>query len=145
MLLISGAAGAAEVRGLGLAGTVTIDTGWLGALPRGTATLTFGSTPVTHVFEGPLLWAVLVEARLVDAGDAGSVPRQILRIEGADGYRAVVAMGEVSPAFEGKGVLLAETMDGQALERPRVVIPGDRRAARSVRDVVGLVVEVAAK
>jgi hypothetical protein len=44
--------------------------------------------------------------------------------------------------LEGKQVTLAERMDGKPLDPAhfRVVVPGDKRSARSVRDVVRIAV-----
>jgi len=57
---------------------------------------------------------------------------------GADGYAALVSFGEISPEFGDRGVLLATAEDGKALERPRLVVPGDVKGGRYVSDVVEL-------
>lgn len=59
-------------------------------------------------------------------------------ITGRDGYRAVLALGEIAPDFENKSVILANRMDGKPLGagHPRVVVPLDKRGGRSVRDVM---------
>jgi DMSO/TMAO reductase YedYZ molybdopterin-dependent catalytic subunit len=44
-------------------------------------------------------------------------------------------MGEIDPAFEGKQVLLAYEGDGKAIPL-RLVVPGDKRGGRAVKDVV---------
>ena len=46
-------------------------------------------------------------------------------------------MAEIDPEFEGKQVLLAYPMDDHAIGvgRLRLVVPGDKRGGRSVRDV----------
>ncbi|MGE3541290.1 MAG: hypothetical protein AB7N91_28130 [Candidatus Tectimicrobiota bacterium] len=60
-------------------------------------------------------------------------------IEAADGYRVVFALPELDPAFTERLVLLAEQRDGQPLaatEGPlRLVVPGEKRQARWVRQV----------
>jgi hypothetical protein len=88
-------------------------------------------------FEGPLLWTVLQKAGAVDpARPRGQVSRTVVII-GTDGYRAVLALAEISPEFEGKQVILAERMDRQLLGAGhlRIVVPLDKRGGRSVRDV----------
>jgi len=47
-----------------------------------------------------------------------------------------------APAFEGKPVILAERTNGQPLGAGhfRIVVPGDRRGGRSVRDVASIAV-----
>lgn len=64
---------------------------------------------------------------------------------GADGYAALVAYGEVSPDVGNTGLLVALAEDGAALQRPRLVVPGDVKGGRYVSDLVELrVVRVAA-
>jgi len=62
-----------------------------------------------------------------------------LLIEAADGYRVVFALPELDPAFTERVVLLADHRDGQLLaetEGPlRLVVPGEKRYARWVRQV----------
>jgi len=88
-------------------------------------------------FEGPLLWTVLQKAGAVDPAKHRDQVSQWIVIIGRDGYRAVLALGEIAPEFEGKQVLLAERMDGQPLgvDHLRIVVPLDKRGGRSVREV----------
>jgi len=62
---------------------------------------------------------------------------QTVLILGRDGYRAVLALGEIAPEFKGKQVILAERMDDQPLdaEQLRIFVPLDKRGGRSVREV----------
>ena len=129
-----------EVTGPAVA-VATIPAETLNALPSTEGTLTYGNPPAAHRFAGPLLWTVLTAAHLIDPERHGDAVRQTLRIEGSDGYVAILAVGELSPEFENKPALLALTMDGRPLEHPRAVVPADRRAGRSVRDVVRLTVD----
>ena len=57
---------------------------------------------------------------------------------GSDGYSAAVAYGDVSADFGNRGLLIALTEDGKALERPRLVVPGDVKGGRYVSDLVEL-------
>jgi DMSO/TMAO reductase YedYZ molybdopterin-dependent catalytic subunit len=63
-------------------------------------------------------------------------------VESADGYRAVFALPELDPAFTDRGILLADQRDGKPLgakEGPlRVIVPGEKRYARWVRQVIAL-------
>ena len=63
-------------------------------------------------------------------------------MEAADGYRAVIALPELDPAFTDKQTLLAFLRDGKPLgekEGPyRIVIPDEKRMARWVRQVTTL-------
>ena len=95
-------------------------------------------------FEGPLLWTVLDRAGVVDPAKPKEEARQFVLVTGRDGYKAVLALGEIAPAFEGKQVILAERMNGKPLgpEHLHLVMPGDNRGGRSVRDVASITVAV---
>jgi hypothetical protein len=63
-------------------------------------------------------------------------------VEAADGYRVVFALAELDTAFTDRVVLVADRRDDQPLaptEGPlRLVIPGEKRHARWVRQVIAL-------
>ena len=65
-------------------------------------------------------------------------------VEAADGYRAVFAMAEIDPAQTDRVILLADHKEGKALfgnEGPfRIVVPGEKRPARWVRQVQKILV-----
>jgi hypothetical protein len=92
----------------------------------------------SRTFDGPLLWTVLAHLHLVDAEVYRDQVRQTVLLTGNDGYTAILAMGELSPAFENKQVIVAERMDGQKLgiDHLRVVVASDKHGGRSVRDLV---------
>lgn len=100
------------------------------------------------VFEGVSLKSVL-EKTGVSFGEAMKGPRlaNCLLVEAADGYRVVIALPELDPAFTDKQTALVFLRDGRPLgekEGPyRIVIPDDKRMARWVRQVTALkIVEV---
>lgn len=74
----------------------------------------------------------------------GSNMALYLLVEAADGYRVVFALPELDPAFTDRVVLLADRRGGQPLaaaEGPlRLVVPGEKRHARWVRQVVSCTV-----
>ncbi len=113
-------------------------------LPAIQLKISFGTEhgPLHAAFTGPLLWTVLNAAHALDPAAPKSIVREYVLITGADGYTALVALAEIAPAFENKQVILAETMDGKPLGpgHLRVVVPGDARGGRSVRDVVSIAV-----
>ncbi|MBW0114833.1 hypothetical protein [Pseudonocardia abyssalis] len=118
---------------------LTIDD--LAALPQQTAEVTFGSSQgqQTHSETGPALADVLpVDALAVSADRRNNLLSFAVLAIGADGYSAAVAYGDVSADFGDRGLLLSLVEDGQALERPRLIVPGDVRGGRYVSDVVEL-------
>ena len=60
----------------------------------------------------------------------------------ADGYSVVYSLAELDPAMNGNTIILADTLNGKPLdpkEGPfKVVVPGEKRAARWARMVVGI-------
>src|SRR5215472_6104135 len=119
----------------------------LEALPHVRVTVPeHSSPPVT--FEGVAVKTVLEKAG-VSFGEAlkGKRLANCLLVEAADGYRAVIALPELDPAFTDKLVVLAFLREGKPLsekEGPfRIVIPDEKRMARWVRQVTTLkIVEV---
>jgi hypothetical protein len=113
----------------------------LEALPHVKVTTTKAGT--SAVFEGIALEAVLEKAG-VQLGETlrGKRLASCLLVEAADGYRAVIALPEIDPAFTSKQVILAFLKDGKPLddkEGPyRIVIPDENRMARWVRQVTAL-------
>jgi hypothetical protein len=65
-------------------------------------------------------------------------------VEATDGYRAVFALAELDPELTDRVILLADTKDGQPLSPSegafRVIVPGEKRPARWVRQVRALTV-----
>ena len=63
----------------------------------------------------------------------------------SDNYHAVFALAELDPAFTNRVVLVADQRDGKPLaskEGPiRLVVPGEKRHARWVRNLVSLAVK----
>jgi hypothetical protein len=92
---------------------------------------------------GPLLWDVLTASGVADAIKPAEHVRLAVRVTGADGYTAVVALAEISPQFAGRPVQLADHLNGALLPDHglRLVVPGDKRGGRSVRDVVRIDIE----
>ena len=58
---------------------------------------------------------------------------------GSDGYKAVLALGEIDPSFHPGEVLVADSMDGKPLDAHsgpfKLVVTEDKRPARSVRNL----------
>lgn len=68
----------------------------------------------------------------------------MVEVAGSDDYVIAVAMGEIEPNLEAKQILVAYLRDGKPVDPAgsvRVVVPGDKHGARSVRDVTRITVK----
>lgn len=67
--------------------------------------------------------------------------------DAADGYRVVFALPEFDPDFTDRAIILADRRDGHVLAPPegpfRLIVPGEKRHARWVREVTALDIEEA--
>jgi len=114
----------------------------LEALPHVQVTASeHSSGPV--IFEGVTLKSVLEKAGITFGESMkGKRLTNCLLVEAADGYRAVIALPEIDPAFTDKQTLLAFLREGKPLadkEGPyRIVIADEKRMARWVRQVTTL-------
>lgn len=111
------------------------------ALPR--ATVMAGGPQAQTKFEGVTL-KLLLEKAGVGFGETlkGKRLASCLVVEAADGYRVVMALPELDPAFNEKEVLLVFLQDGKVLDDKqgpyRLVIPNEKRMARWVKQVTAL-------
>lgn len=119
--------------------TQTIDPATIERLPPIEQKVSFvtGRGPEQATYTGALLWSVLEQAKMLGGDPRARLHRTVL-VTGRDGYIAALALAEIDPEFEGKQVLLAYRRDGQPMagRALRLVVPGDHRGGRSVRDVV---------
>jgi len=129
------------------AGEQTLNRRDLEALPHVKVTASEHGSPATS-FEGITLKSVLEKAG-VSFGESmrGKRLSHCLLVEAADGYRVVIALPELDPAFTDKQIVLAFLQDGKPLGEKqgpyRIVIPDEKRMARWVRQVTTLkIVEV---
>ena len=110
-------------------------------LPAASATLT--AHRQTHACTGVWLTDLAVAAGL-PAGEAlrGPALTTIIVAEAADGYRVAFSLAELDPKLGNHKVLVANACDGKALSAAdgplRLVVPGEVRAARSVRQIRAL-------
>ena len=72
-----------------------------------------------------------------------------LLVKAADGYQVVFALPELDPGFTDRVIFLADRRDDKPLspkEGPlRIIVPGEKRQARWVRQVTSLTVVHAEK
>jgi molybdopterin-dependent oxidoreductase-like protein protein len=92
---------------------------------------------------GPLLWDVLMTSGALEGVKPAEQVRLVVRVTGADGYTAVIALGEIAPQFAGHPIQIADHMNGVPIPDHglRLVLPGDKRGGRSVRDVIRIDIE----
>ena len=117
----------------------------LAAIPTLTQTVTFeparGGQPIT--WSGPLLWTVLEATGVVEGIRAADTAKLMVRVIGADGYFAVFALAELAPSYANRPIQLALRQGETSLPggARRLVVPGEGRAGRSVRDVVRIEIQ----
>jgi len=117
-----------------------------------TATYIAGSGQVTDTYTGVSLWTLVQNAGLLtDPSIKNDFLRFAVVATGSDGYRAVVSLGEIAPAFGNQQDLVAYTDTGGQLGAGggdgamRLVVPGDHAGGRYVSNLVSLqVIDVTA-
>ncbi|MBP7549790.1 MAG: molybdopterin-dependent oxidoreductase [Gemmatimonadaceae bacterium] len=113
----------------------------LAAMPRATVTAT--DHDVTRTYRGVWVADVLAKAGFVlgPAARRNSLSGYVLA-RATDGYQVLFSIGELDPAISDGQVLLADTADDQPLSgeqgRFRLVLPKDKRGARSMRLLASL-------
>ena len=107
------------------------------ALPHSKITTSAPDSPVT--FDVVTVKSVLERAGVTFEKLSGKRLASCLLVEAADGYRVVIALHELDPAFTDKQIFLAFLKNGKPLDEKegpyRVVIPDEKRMARWVRQV----------
>lgn len=93
-----------------------------------------------HRFEGVEIHELLKRVDVSTGEDLrGPRMREIVTIEGADGYTVAYSIGELSPKFTDHRIVLADRIDGMPLSPEsgpyRVIVEGDKRHSRWVRNV----------
>ena len=139
---LSGAVNAQEITVQNESGTtMKMTAGEIAALPH--QELSVDDHGKTVRFEGVPLSLVLGKAG-VTFGETlrGKRLASCLLVEAADGYRVVIALPELDPGFTDRVILLADKADGHPLDSKegpfRIIVPGEKRMARWVRQVTAL-------
>ena len=104
-----------------------------------------GHDGVESQYEGVFLIDILAKAGVPTGNELrGKELTRYVVVEASDGYRAVFAIAELDSAFTDRVILLADRRDGRRLsdrEGPlQVIVPGEKKHARWVRQVTRLVV-----
>jgi hypothetical protein len=121
--------------------TVTLSAADLSNLPQQTVNTTDHGTPAT--FDGVLLTDVLAKVGL-PLGEKfhHTVASYYLVVEAKDAYRAVFAWAERDSTFMDKSAYVVTKRDGKPLSDKdgpfQLVVPGEKRGARWVRQVTAL-------
>jgi hypothetical protein len=134
-LLAQEAAPAITVTGA-VANPLTITAKDLSAMPR--ATVTTNSNGIDTKWEGVWLNEVLKKAGLpLGSALRGPALSMYVLASASDGYQVVFSLAELDPEMTDSKVLLADAADGKPLFGEtgafRLVIPTDKRGARSLR------------
>lgn len=92
-----------------------------------------------HHYSGVLIRDILALVGAPGGSLGGKTLSLVVRITGNDNYSVVFALAEFDPEFSDRSIVLADKQDGEPLPDNaapfRVVIPGDSRPARWVRQV----------
>jgi hypothetical protein len=102
-----------------------------------------------HRYEGPAVADVLESVGIKLGGDLrGARLLLYVVVEAADDYRVVFSLSELDPSNTDAMFLLADRRDGRSLDAAegpyRLVVPGDKRRGRWVRQVRRFVIASAA-
>lgn len=116
--------------------SVTLKPEELAAMPRTSTVMDSDGQKVTY--EGVLVAEVLKRAGAPLGNQLrGDNVASYVVMSASDGYRALYSLAELDPAFTGSTVMVADKVDGKPLfayQGPfRIVAPGDKAGARSVR------------
>jgi len=110
----------------------------LAKMPRTSVTVPGEGTDETTTYEGVLLYDILKEAGApLGKQLMGKALASYVLAEARDGYQVVYTLAELDPSFTGNKIIVADTINGKPLfqyQGPlRLVVPGEKKAARSIR------------
>jgi hypothetical protein len=119
---------------------VTVSLGDLKAMPHITITMHNPHTNADETYSGVQLCDLLAGMGAPLGKDLhGEALANYVVATGLDGYKAVLALGEIDPSFHPGEVIVADSMDGKPLDAHsgpfRLVVGEDKRPARSVRNL----------
>jgi DMSO/TMAO reductase YedYZ molybdopterin-dependent catalytic subunit len=137
---------ALRAQNLSIAGDVakplTLSKADLAQMPRTSVTIkSEGSEDGTETtYQGVLLYDILKQAGApLDKQLMGKALASYVLAEARDGYQVVYTLTEIDPSFTSNKIIVADTVNGNPLfdyQGPfRLVVPGEKKAARSIRMV----------
>ena len=117
---------------------LTLSKADLAKMPRTSVTMNVEGKESTY--EGMLLYDILTQAGApLSKQLTGKALATYILAEARDGYQVVYTLTEIDPSFTGNKIIVADTVNGKPLVQDqgpfRVVVPGEKKAARSVRMV----------
>lgn len=119
-----------------VANTLTLTAADLAAMPRQSVTST--SNGMSTTYEGVWLSDILTKAgvQLGSRARGVSLSMYIMAVA-SDGYQVLFSLGEVDPGITDGKYLIADTANGKPMYGEtgafRIVVPSDKRGARSLR------------
>ncbi|MBX9927368.1 MAG: molybdopterin-dependent oxidoreductase [Gemmatimonadaceae bacterium] len=126
--------------------TVVFDSARLSTLPRTEGRVTLHGAALRY--EGVDLRVLLQAAGLARVDSLrGDGLRRVVVFTGADGYSAVIALADLDASIGARRAVVVDRENGAplggALGPLRIIVPDDRRASRSVRNLIRVdVIEV---
>jgi hypothetical protein len=137
-----GGAGASPAGDITLTGALGEPRSWsvdgLASLPLQTQEVTFLGEGMQKTIRGrgvPLLDLLQRAKPKFDLKKKRDALRYAVLVHATDGYAAAIAWGEIDPDFAAKPVLVTVEENGQRLQRPGLIMPGDQHGGRHVYDI----------
>lgn len=113
------------------------------------ASVTTNSNGIATTYEGVWLSDVLKKAGVPIGAMRGAALSNYVVASASDGYQVVFSLGEIDPDMTDEQFLLADTANGKPLFGEngsfRLVVPKDKKGARSIRMLTGITVVQAKK
>lgn len=120
---------------------MAVDAAALAAMPHEQVTASAHDEP-SSTWRGVPLEAILAKAGVpLDKPLRGKSLSAIVRVTASDQYQVVFALSDLDPTLGHVQVLLVDTRDGKPLDKDgpyRLLVPGDKRPARWVRNVASI-------
>jgi DMSO/TMAO reductase YedYZ molybdopterin-dependent catalytic subunit len=110
----------------------------LAAMPRTSVTVKGEGNDEETTYEGVLLYDILKKAGApLDKQLMGKALASYVLAEARDGYQVLYTLTEIDPSFTSNKIIVADTVNGKPLfpyQGPlRLVVPGEKKGARSIR------------
>jgi hypothetical protein len=111
----------------------------LAGLPQVEQDVTFQTSkgPSSGHYKGVLFWEVLKANKALDGLQRNGELQKTFLVTAKDDYKIAFSVGEIHPDFGNTPLMIATEVDGKPIEGgPRIIVPGDKRGARAVQEIV---------